>query len=228
MRIFKKYAFLVFILCVFIVMVYVKPFLIVICLVGTFLVFIFALYLFFIWVFIESILKPWKKASKNELFREDEVLIESVGFIQAIISIFISGTSTQLVSIIIIFTVVFFVFRAYAHIKNLSIWRLMSNHVLLAMILYEVPLASGFSIFNLFDFKFLSLSSNFSILFSFIPIFLWLAFVSTGMLFWVRLTQLFEMRYDLTSEYPKWMSRPSLIYAIGFLSTVIALVLITS
>jgi len=88
-------------------------------------------------------LKPWLRASHVELEREDSAFIEGIGFLQATLLLFVinymeEGLLSLFLSVSIVFvTVVFYVYRAYAHIQNDSHWRWKSIEVLMVAVMLE-------------------------------------------------------------------------------------------
>lgn len=92
---------------------------------------------------VMRLIGPWDVASPQELEREDSAFIEGIGFLQATLLLFVTNyMEKDLLSLIlsvniVIITVVFYAFRAYAHIKNNSVWRWRSIWVLMIAFVVE-------------------------------------------------------------------------------------------
>jgi len=89
----------------------------------------------------------WNKVTdKEELFREDRVCLTGIGLIQTLIFILISFYDpykpifTLIIKIsIILITLLFFILRGYAYIKNNSKWRWNSMKILFFALFIELP-----------------------------------------------------------------------------------------
>lgn len=144
---------------------------------------------------IMSRMSPWNKADLDELKREDSVLIGGVGFIQATIIIFLSEMFKSLVVSLIIkgnivlFTVLFYIFRAYGHIKDNSRWRWRSIQVLMIAICFEIPLIIWVFLYGYMDIQIQGIE---------VAQYVGLSIFLFGVALYEIVKELFYLRYDLS------------------------------
>lgn len=105
------------------------------------LITVFFLSSIFLVKMLDEYLGGWSKAKGDELFREDNKLLSGVTLLQAVLLIFLDRFqffSEEIYPYVVVETVLitllFYITRTYAHIRDDSKWRLRSIHIITTVI----------------------------------------------------------------------------------------------